>query len=647
MRRIFTHLPIWGFLVLSIPAFAQKNALNFNGLDNSVTMLNDEIGAISPTGDFTVGFWAYVPSLLAGQHQFMSQGTFGSAAFYIGYDGDNNGDIMLGDFWMDSGIPMPVGRWTHIALTFDGSQGLATLYIDAVPVALNGYAITGLSVPFQLGVQTDGSQMMTGSIDDLQIWNSARSGQDIKASLFGTVNTTTPDPELEAYYAMDEASGSGIVTSPVGSGVQGTLNGNTTTAWVPSPIQSNSNAINFGTGHDRVDIPNASGIYDLTSGSTIEFWVNPASIASGNMTILGNRGPDGIRYSFDISSTTIGVNTSGGSGTIPYSFTAGTWYHLAFVNNAGVTTVFVNGVQQSTTIASNFAGDGTVSAQPFSIGLALNNTPGTDDTEPLSGSVDEVRVWTIPRSQSDITTFMNNAMSGSESGLVGLFGFDYGDPGGNNTGLLTAYDNTPNNNHGTLTNFTGLSAGTTSNFVTGTSLTPVPLPITLARFTAIRQGNQALLQWQTDVEENSHDFTIERSTDGSHFTDIGTVAAAGNSNKPQQYDFTDLTPGKNANYYRLKESDIDGKFTYSSIQLVTFPIAGRLVWYTTSSKTVEVYLQQGSSELYTLTDLNGRTLREGQLSGGKTDISGFPAGLYIVKVVTASGSVMSSRILIP
>jgi hypothetical protein len=573
----------------------------------------------------------------------MSQGAIGNLALYIGYDGDNNGDIMIGDLWTDTGIPIPVGRWVHIAVSVLTSTSETKLYIDGAFAANNSIVILGSSTPFQLGVQTDGSQIMTGSIDELQIWNSVRTDAEIKASLFGPVDLTSPD--LEAYYAMDEASGSGMVTSPVGSGVQGTLNGNTTTAWVPSPIQSNSNAINFGTGHDRVDIPNASGIYDLSSGSTVEFWVNPTSLP-GTSTILGNRGPDGIRYSFDISSTTIGVNTSGGSGTIPYSFTAGTWYHLAFVNTAGVTTVFVNGVQQSTTIASNFFSS-TIATQPLSIGLALNNTPGTDDSEPLSGSVDEVRLWTIPRSQSDITTFMNNAMSGSESGLQGLFGFDYGDPGGNNTGLLTAYDNTPNNNHGTLTNFTGLSAGTTSNFVTGTSLTPVPLPITLARFTAIRQGNQALLQWQTDVEENSHDFTIERSTDGSHFTDIGTVAAAGNSNKPQQYDFTDPTPGKNANYYRLKESDIDGKFTYSSIQLVTFPIAGRLVWYTTSSKTVEVYLQQGSSELYTLTDLSGRTLREGQLSGGKTDISGFPAGLYIVKVVTASGSVMSSRILIP
>ena len=648
MRRKFTLLPLWVFLAFSIPAFAQpQNALHLNG-GNFAPTPNE---AVSANGDFTVEFWAYVPVLATdGPHQFLSQGQVNSAfGFYIGYDGSNSGHIMVSDSWMDTGIPMPAGQWVHIAVVYDASVTTAlTLYLNGIAMA-STFGFNGIlsnTGNLNIGGQTDGTQLMNGNIDELRIWSITRSPQDIKDAMFTAVDPSSTG--LEAYYNMNETGGATTKTisnaSPAGSALDGTLSGTTTAAWVSSPIQLNSNALSFTGTHSRVDIPNTTGTYDLSSG-TVEFWVYPTSL-SGTSTVLGNRGSGGVRYSFEISATTIGVTTaSGTSNTIPYTFVPGNWYHLAFVNTAGATTVYVNGIAQGTTIPGNF---GTAVTQPVTIGLALNNNPGVDDSQVFTGVVDEVRVWSVPRSAANISTFMNSTLTGTETNLVGLFSFDQGIPSGNNTGMLTAFDNTPNNNHGTLTNFTGLTSGTTSNFVTGyNSVGPVPLPILLSRFTAFRQDNQVLLQWQTDQEQNSRDFTIERSADGTHFTDIGTVAAAGNSNQPLLYSFTDRTPEKFANYYRLKETDLDGKATVSAVKLVVFPVAGRLIWYGTGSETVEVYLQQGSNERYTLTDLNGRTLREGQLSGGKTDISGFPPGLYIVKVQLASGSVMDTKILLP
>jgi hypothetical protein len=231
---------------------------------------------------------------------------------------------------------------------------------------------------------------------------------------------------------------------------------------------------------------------------------------------------------------------------------------------------------------------------------------------------------------------------------VGQFSFDMGAPGADNTGMTVALDNTANNNHGTLTNFSLLSTTPASDFVLHTlNDVPVSLPVSLVLFTATRQNNEAVLQWETAQEQNSSSFIIERSSDGNSFGAIGNVAAAGNSSSARNYEFTDQTPQPNANYYRLKQTDIDGTFTYSPVKVVNFHVSGQLIWYATGARSVEVSLQQGSNEQYTLSDLAGHTLRLGQLSNGRTDISGLPAGLYIVRILTGNNQVLDTKILLP
>ena len=70
------------------------------------------------------------------------------------------------------------------------------------------------------------------------------------------------------------------------------------------------------------------------------------------------------------------------------------------------------------------------------------------------------------------------------------------------------------------------------------------------------------VNWTTASEINTKNFVVERSTDGVHFSALGTVAAAGNSNTAHQYQFTDanaLNAGASTLYYRLRLVDNDGK----------------------------------------------------------------------------------------
>ncbi|MDE3212092.1 MAG: T9SS type A sorting domain-containing protein, partial [Bacteroidota bacterium] len=91
-------------------------------------------------------------------------------------------------------------------------------------------------------------------------------------------------------------------------------------------------------------------------------------------------------------------------------------------------------------------------------------------------------------------------------------------------------------------------------------------PITLSSFSGKYRDGVATLSWQTSQEISSDHFEIEKSADGQHFSYAGTVKSAGNSAVPTNYLYEDASPS-NGEYvfYRLKQVDIDGRFTYSAI----------------------------------------------------------------------------------
>ncbi|HEV7331569.1 MAG TPA: ELWxxDGT repeat protein [Flavisolibacter sp.] len=99
----------------------------------------------------------------------------------------------------------------------------------------------------------------------------------------------------------------------------------------------------------------------------------------------------------------------------------------------------------------------------------------------------------------------------------------------------------------------------------------VPMPVKLEGFTASLQNADGKLAWITSLEADSRDFVIERSDDGKLFTAIGTVAAAGNSSRTNNYAFTDAgigNSGKPVVYYRLRMRDIDGKEELSRVVML-------------------------------------------------------------------------------
>jgi len=95
-------------------------------------------------------------------------------------------------------------------------------------------------------------------------------------------------------------------------------------------------------------------------------------------------------------------------------------------------------------------------------------------------------------------------------------------------------------------------------------LTLCILPIEMSYFRGTEQDCEAILTWGTATEEGVSHFEIEESTDGTTFTEIGRVDAAGNSDTANDYSYIDTNLSE-INYYRLRIVELDGAVTYSDI----------------------------------------------------------------------------------
>jgi len=93
----------------------------------------------------------------------------------------------------------------------------------------------------------------------------------------------------------------------------------------------------------------------------------------------------------------------------------------------------------------------------------------------------------------------------------------------------------------------------------------VPLPIELIEFSAERMGRKVKVSWATYSEVNNDYFTVERTLDNLEWNVVDTVTGAGNSTERIDYSILDLNTHSTLTYYRLKQTDYDGKFTYSNI----------------------------------------------------------------------------------
>jgi len=229
---------------------------------------------------------------------------------------------------------------------------------------------------------------------------------------------------------------------------QGVFSKNTISASGPG------NALDFNGSNDRVNSTN--DVKFQISVGTIEGWIKTGNAGSSYCGAFGKT----FAYFLYLYNNELIVYDWGGGGNRSTGITLNdnTWHHIAMSFNSGVnngTLIYIDGVLKLTTTMTIASQD-----QPFTIGGVVDPY-----NQFYTGSIDDVRIWNVARTQPEIQANMNNELNGTETGLVAYYTFNQGIAGGNNTAISIVTDKTANALNGTLTNFS--KNGLSSNFVTG------------------------------------------------------------------------------------------------------------------------------------------------------------------------------------
>ena len=166
------------------------------------------------------------------------------------------------------------------------------------------------------------------------------------------------------------------------------------------------------------------------------------------------------------------------------------------------------------------------------------------------------------------------------------------------------------------------------------------LPVEFTNFSARKTDRRtAELTWTTVTEMNNDHFTIERSTNGSHWEALAQIDGAGFSYAPINYTFNDYGNQQNTSYYRIKQTDFDGAISYSEIRIVDFGHSEQdalLVYPSPTEKCLQLRGEHLQTEELRFTDSQGTDIRSHLRIDASTsqnvliDVSELTPGIYFV-----------------
>ncbi len=171
------------------------------------------------------------------------------------------------------------------------------------------------------------------------------------------------------------------------------------------------------------------------------------------------------------------------------------------------------------------------------------------------------------------------------------------------------------------------------------------LPVNLIKFEASINGSIADLYWETASELNNDYFEVQHSLDGLEFTSVGRVNGKGTTNQKSAYYFEDRNLTKGINYYRLRQTDFDGKVAYSKVVSVDYdgstPLIAFLYPNPTTTQNINIELVNATAQdvQVRIFDMTGKVLVNSQINSENLESvislksSELKSGIYIVEVV--------------
>lgn len=168
------------------------------------------------------------------------------------------------------------------------------------------------------------------------------------------------------------------------------------------------------------------------------------------------------------------------------------------------------------------------------------------------------------------------------------------------------------------------------------------LPVEYASFSASIQNNSAVIKWETATEINNNYFTVEASSDGARFDSIGRVNSLGNE-QGHSYSFNDNKARTGVWYYRLVQTDLDGKRSISKVISLQFKADASAMnifpTLATNNITIHVSAPKAGTTDVVIYDAAGHMVSHSNksLTSGfnqfSLDITGLSKGTYFVQML--------------
>lgn len=167
---------------------------------------------------------------------------------------------------------------------------------------------------------------------------------------------------------------------------------------------------------------------------------------------------------------------------------------------------------------------------------------------------------------------------------------------------------------------------------------PNVLPVELTYFSAEPTRKNVVLRWETASESENRHFIVERKTDVTDWAPLATVAGLGNSAAAVTYDFTDEQPASGLAYYRLRQEDFDGSFSFSNVEVVRFTASSTGIYPNPTSGKI-TFEGDASAAIFNIAGKNVTAAAQTIGTDGVRvtfDVSSLPNGMYLLR--TASGT---------
>lgn len=337
------------------------------------------------SGNFTVECWFYLTSTTVNQCfvDFRASST-ATAGFFFGLNSTSQIQVFNNANIIAFSSSIVINTWYHIALVRSGTT--MTVYLNGVNITTGTSSTNFTDSNFRAGSSVAAAQNLTGYMSNLRITKSAVYTANFTPSTLPLSTTSQTTLLTCASNRFEDLSGANNTI---------TKNGDTTVQTFSPFVQSSSTPTSYG-GYfdgngDYLGVLSNAAFQFGTSDFTIEFWWNPATLASNQPIVYhtDNGAVTGTGQYAIVYNTTLGMRfylNTGGAGTVSQGSTSGwvanNWYHVAVVKNGSTLSIYRNGI--SIASGSNTA----------TVGAAVNTYIAGETFDPLysTGAISNFRI---------------------------------------------------------------------------------------------------------------------------------------------------------------------------------------------------------------------------------------------------------------